>query len=330
MYRSKILGTGSAFPARRVTNAELAQRVETTDEWITARTGIRARRIADIGGGETNSELALRASRQALERAKVDPADLDLILYATISPDYIMPNTACVLQERIGAKRAAALDISAACSGFVYGLSIVDSFIRGGQFEKVLLIGSEVLAPLVDWDDRATCILFGDAAGVAVLGRAEEGETSQVCSTHLHADGSMKDLFFIAAGGTALSMSHDVLEAKQQYMRMKGREIFKAAVRMLCDSATEALGKNGFTISDLNWMIPHQANLRIIEAVADRLHFPMEKVVVNIEEYGNTSAATVPTAFDEAVTDGRIKRGDLVLFDVFGAGITFGSALLRY
>ncbi|MEW6058292.1 MAG: beta-ketoacyl-ACP synthase III [Bdellovibrionota bacterium] len=330
LNKTKILSTGSAFPESRVTNDDLAKSVDTNDAWVVERTGIRARRIVNRDKGETNSELALRASQQALQRAGVAASEIECILFATVSPDYVMPNTACVLQEKLGAKKAAALDISAACSGFVYGLSIADAFIRAGQFKTILLVGSEVLSPLVNWEDRGTCILFGDGAGVALLGRTSADDKSGVYSTHLYADGWLKDLFIAPAGGTALPITHEILDQKLHLMQMKGREIFKVAVRMLADCAIEALEKNGFTVKDLDWMVPHQANLRIVEAVAKRLDFPMEKVIMNIEEYGNTSAATVPTAFDEAVVQGKIRRGDLVLFDVFGAGLTYGSALLRY
>lgn len=330
MHKTKILGTGSAFPERRVSNDELATKVDTNDAWIMERTGIRARRIADLSKGETNSELALRATRQALDAAGVAATDVECILFATVSPDHVMPNTACVLQEKLGAKRAAALDISAACSGFVYGLSIADAFIKTGQFKNVLVVGAEVLSPIVNWEDRGTCILFGDGAGVALVGRAEAGEPAQIYSSHLYADGWSKELFIVPAGGTAQPITHEILDQKLHLMQMKGREIFKIAVRMLADCAVEALEKNGFTVNDLDWMVPHQANLRIIEAVAKRLNFPMSKVIVNMEEYGNTSAATVPTAFHGAVADGRIKRGDLVMFNVFGAGLTYGSSLLRY
>lgn len=329
-YQSKILSTGSAFPEKRVTNFDLAKRVDTNDEWILERTGIRARRIADPAKGETNSQLAFHASRMALDSIDMPATDVEFILYATVSPDYTLPSAACMLQQKLGAKRAAALDISAACSGFIYGLSIADAFIRTGQFKNVLLIGSELLSTMVDWDDRGTCILFGDGAGCAILGRAPENERSRIYSTHLFADGWLRDYFHLPAGGSALPPSHDTIDRKQHFMQMKGREIYKVAVRMLADCAVEALEKNGFTVKDLDWMVPHQANLRIIEAVAKRLDFPMEKVIVNIEEYGNTSAATVPTALDQAVRAGRVKRGDLVLLDVFGAGLTYGSALVRY
>ncbi len=330
VYRSKILATGSAFPEQRLSNADLAKRVETNDEWIMERTGIRARRIADPTKGETNSGFAMAATKIALERAGLLATDIDFILYATVSPDQIMPNTACILQEKLGAKRAGALDISAACSGFVYGVSIADAYIRMGQCKNVLVVGSEILSTIVNWDDRGTCILFGDGAGVALLGRSPENDTSQIYSSHLYADGWLKDLFFVPAGGSTMPTSHKTVDEKLHYMQMKGREIYKVAVRMLADCAIEALEKNGFTIADLDWFVPHQANLRIIEAVAKRLDFPMSKVIMNIEEFANTSAATVPTALDQAVTSGRIKRGDLVLFDVFGAGLTYGSTLLRY
>ena len=327
---SKILSTGSAFPSRRVTNEDLAQRIETSDEWIRARTGIRARRIADPAKGETTSELAWRAGRQALHRAGLAPAGLDCILVATVSPDHIMPNTACLLQAKLGATRAAALDVSAACSGFVYGLAIADAFIRTGQFRTVLLVGAEVLSALVDWEDRETCILFADGAGAALLGRAQADEPSRIYSTHLHADGRLQELFVVPAGGSARPVTHAALDERLQYMRMRGREIFKVAVRLLAECAVEALEANGLRVRDLDWLVPHQANLRIIEAVAKKLGLPMGRVVVNLAECGNTSAATVPTAFDDAVSDGRIRRGDLVLFSVFGAGLTYGASLLRF
>ncbi len=330
MYKTKFISTGRAFPEKRITNEDLAKTVDTSDVWIQERTGIKARHVVDISKGESNSVLAYRASKNALQNAGLYPQDIDFILYATFTQDHPIPTNGCVLQEMLGAKRVGALDISAACSGFVYGVGLADALIRAGIYKHILLVGSDVLSPYTNWKDRGTCILFGDGAGAALLGRASESEESQIYSTHLYSDGSLKDFFTLQAGGSSLPLSHAVLDQNLHFMQMKGREIFKVAVRMLCDCAVEALEKNGFTIQDLDWLIPHQANLRIIEAVAKRLRFPMEKVIVNIEEYGNTSAATVPTALDEAVELKKIKRGDLVLMDVFGAGLTYGSALLRW
>ena len=329
-FKAQILGTGSAFPQRSVPNTELEKKVETSDEWIYERTGIRRRRIADISAGETNSALAAKAAQQALDAAGLQPNDIDRIFVATVSPDHVMPSTACLVQEKLGARRAGALDLSAACSGFVYGLEIANSLVRTGAVENVLLIGSEVLSSIVNWEDRGTCILFGDGAGATVIGRAPSSSKSEIYSTHLYANGWAKDLFFLPAGGSTMPTSASVLENKLQFVQMKGKEIFKVAVKMLADCSLEALNKNGYALKDISWIVPHQANLRIIEALAKRLDFPMERVIVNIEDYGNTSAATVPTAFDRAVREGRIQRGDLVLFTVFGAGLTYGSALLRY
>lgn len=331
MQSTQILATGSAFPEKRLSNHDLEKMVETSDEWIFERTGIRNRHIADPAKRETNSDFAALAATRALQSAGLKATDLDLILFATVTPDHVMPNTACILQQKIGAVKAAALDISAACSGFIYGLTISDALIKCGQYKHILLLGSEVLSSFVNWKDRGTCILFGDAAGAAILAPTSSQSTSKILSTHLYADGSLQDLLWVpAGGGSTVRLSHEVLDQNLQYVQMKGKEIYKVAVRMLCDVAVEALEKNGLTINDLDWMIPHQANLRIIEAVAKRLNFPMEKVILNLEEYGNTSSATVPTALDEAVRSGKIRRGDLVLSNVFGAGLTYGSALFRW
>ena len=329
-FASKILATGSAFPKRRVTNSELTAKIETTDEWIFERTGIRARRVADIAGGESNTGFALEAAKSALSRAALTPTDLDLILFCTVSPDTLIPTAACILQQKLGARNIAAMDLSAACSGFVYGLSVADAYLKSGMYKNVLVVGAEVLSQLVDWHDRGTCILFGDGAGAAIVSRTTATDKSRILSTHLHADGSLQDLFFMEAGGSSLRITPDVIDKKQHFMKMKGKEIFKEAVRTLADCAIEALNHNNLTIHDVDWFIPHQANLRIVDAVAKRLEFPMEKVILNIEEFGNTSAATVPTALDAAITEGKIKRGDLLLLDVFGAGLTYGSALVRY
>jgi 3-oxoacyl-[acyl-carrier-protein] synthase-3 len=327
-YRSRIAGTGSYLPEKRLSNDDLAKLVETNDQWIMERTGIRARRIA--ADGEFTSDLALKASQQALDAAKLSASDLDMILVATVSPDQPMPNTACVLQHKLGARDCMAIDISAACTGFVYGFSIADQFIRTGTYKNILVVGAEVLNRYVSYKDRETCILFGDAAGAAVISRAKDEDESKVHSVHLHADGSISDLFVLPAGGSAIPFTQRVLDENLQYVRMKGREIFKHAVRTMAQSCDEALAANNMKAEDVSWIIPHQANLRIIEAVAKHFGTSMDKVVVEIEEMGNTSAATIIVALDRAIRDGRIQRGQNVLLTAFGAGITSGSLLMRY
>lgn len=302
--------------------------VETSNDWIVERTGIRERRIAE--DGVNTSDLALEAAKRALDEAKMKPTDLDMILVATVSPDQPMPNTACVLQHKLGARDCMAVDISAACSGFVYGLSIADQFIRTGTYKNILVVGAEILHRYVNYKERETCILFGDAAGAAVVTRAKDDEDSKIYSIHMHADGSISDLFVLPAGGSAIPFSKRVLDENLQYVRMKGREIFKHAVRTMSNACDEALAANGMTAQDVDWIIPHQANLRIIEAVAKHFGAPMEKVVVEIADTANTSAATIIVAFDRAIKDGRIKRGQNVILTAFGAGITSGSILLRY
>jgi 3-oxoacyl-[acyl-carrier-protein] synthase III len=328
LFRSKIAGTGSYLPERRLTNSDLEKLVETNDQWIRERTGIVARRIC--AKGQVTTDLALEAANQALAAASLSPADLDMIIFATVSGDQIMPNSACVLQRKLGCRDIMALDISAACSGFVYALSIGDQFIKTGHYRHILLIGAEVLHPYVNYKDRETCILFGDGAGAAVLSRAEDGDESHVLSTHIHADGQISDLFVLPAGGSALPFSQEVLDNELQYVKMKGREIFKHAVRTMAQSCEEALKANDMDPGKISWVIPHQANVRIIEAVAKHFGIGMDRVIVEIEEMGNTSAATVPVALDRAVRDGRIQRGQFVLLTAFGAGITSGSALLRF
>jgi 3-oxoacyl-[acyl-carrier-protein] synthase-3 len=327
-YRSRLSGTGSYLPEKRLSNDDLAKLVETNDQWIRERTGIRWRRIA--ADGEVTSDLSYHASIKALEEAELSPKDLDMILVATVSPDQPMPNTACVLQHKLRARDCMAVDISAACTGFVYGLSIADQFIRTGTYKNILVVGAEVLHRYVSYKDRETCILFGDGAGAAVVSRAKDDESSQVYSAHLHADGGISDLFVLPAGGSAIPFSQRVLDEDLQYVRMKGREIFKHAVRTMSQSCDEALLANNMKPEDVAWIIPHQANLRIIEAVAKHFGIPMEKVVVEIEDMGNTSAATVIVALDRAVRDGRIQRGQNILLTAFGAGVTSGSLLMRY
>lgn len=328
LFRSRIAGTGSYLPEKTLTNADLEKMVETSDEWIRERTGISVRHLA--APGEFTSDLALKAARIALDEAKLSTTDIDMIVFATESPDQPMPNTACVLQNKLGAKDCMAFDISAACSGFLYALSIAEQFIRTGVYKNVLVVGAEILHKYVNYKDRETCILFGDAAGAFVLSRAKEEDASKIYSVHMHADGSISDLFVLPAGGSALPFSQEVLDTSQQYVRMKGRELFKHAVRTMSQCCEEALKANNVSVDEVSWVIPHQANNRIIEAVAKHFGIPLEKVVNEIADMGNTSAATIPVAFDRAIRDGRIKRGQNVLLTAFGAGITSGSILLRY
>ncbi|MFZ5864179.1 MAG: beta-ketoacyl-ACP synthase III [Nitrospirota bacterium] len=324
--RSRIVGTGSYVPERVMTNADIERLVETSDQWIVERTGIRERRIADPS--EATSDLAAAAATRALEAAGVHAPDLDLVLVATATPDMLFPATACLVQARLGAKRAFAFDLSAACTGFLYGLSVADQYLRSGAARTVLLVGAEVLSRVTDWTDRATCILFGDGAGAVVL-RAERGERG-VLSTHIHADGSMWDFIHVPGGGSRHPPSEDTLVRGLQFLRMKGSETFKVAVRTLEETSLEALKANGLTIADVRWLIPHQANRRIIEAVGARLGLPPERVVMNLERVGNTSAASIPIALDELIRRNGVNADDILLFAAFGAGLTWGSAAVRW
>jgi 3-oxoacyl-[acyl-carrier-protein] synthase-3 len=328
-YRTRIAATGSFLPERRLSNQDLEKMVDTNDQWIRERTGIRWRRMAE--DGVNTSDLAFEASKIALKEANVKPTDLDMILVATASPDTYMPNTACLLQQKLGgAGRCAAFDVSAACSGLVYGFSIADQFIKNGTYQNVLLVGAEILHRFVNYKDRETCILFGDAAGAMVLTRAPEDTDSKVYSSHLHADGDISHLFELPAGGTAMPITQHVVDEGLHFVRMKGREIFKHAVRTMSSACEEALESNKMTPDDVSWIIPHQANLRIIEAVAKHFGIGMDRVIVEIEDTGNTSAATIVVALDRAIRDGRIKRGQNIMLTAFGAGITSGSLFLRY
>ena len=335
-FAARITGTGSAYPERRVTNDDLAKSLaakglETSDEWIRERTGISERRIAIPGNeADQNSSLGLRAARRALEMAGKRPEDIDQIIYATCSPDTLLPSTACWLQKKLGATRAWGMDVNAACSGFVFGLSTAENFIKAGSVKTSLVIGGDVLSAFTNWDDRTSCILFGDGAGAAVIERVAADSKHRILSSHLGPEGELWDLFHIPAGGSNLEITPERFAKQEHKMQMKGREIFKEAVRTLADYAVRALETHGYKISDLDWIVPHQANIRIIEAVAKRVGVPMSKFVMNIQTYGNTSSATVPTALDDAVRDKRIQPGHLVLLDVFGAGLTYGSVLLRW
>ncbi len=327
MYGSRIAGTGASVPDRVLTNAELEQMVSTSDEWIVTRTGISERRIAS--DDQATSDLAEGAARQALEAAGVDPHDLDLILVNTVTPDMFFPSTACVLQERLGASRAAAFDLLAACAGFVYGLSVADAYLRAGVMRNILVIGADTLSKVVDWSDRGTCVLFGDGAGAVVVQRTTADPA--ILSTHLYSDGSKGRQLIIPGGGSRQPASQKVIDEKLVTIRMpNGNDVFKTAVRSMEEAAIAALKANGVEVSDVDLFISHQANARIIYAVAERLDLPRERIYMNIDRYGNTSAASIPIAMDEAVRTGRLKRGDLLLLTAFGGGFTWGSALIRW
>jgi 3-oxoacyl-[acyl-carrier-protein] synthase-3 len=323
--RSRISGTGSYAPKRVLTNAELERMVATSDQWIAERTGIRERRIA--AAGEACSDLGIQAAERALKAGGVSATDLDMILVATCTGDTVLPATACLIQHRLGAVKAAACDISAACCGFVYALGIADAYIKTGM-RHVLIVGSEVMSAITDWTDRNTCVLFGDGAGAAVLSASPDERG--ILSTHLRSDGTLCDLIIVPGGCSRIPPSEKMLSERLQYIKMKGNETFKVAVRTLEETARETLAASGLKVEDVDLYVPHQANVRIIKAVADRLGLPLSKVVLNMDRYGNTSAASIPIALDEAVKDGRIKDGSLVLLGAFGGGLTWASALIRW
>jgi 3-oxoacyl-[acyl-carrier-protein] synthase-3 len=331
MFQSKILGTGMYVPERVMHNTDLEKMVETSDQWIFERTGIRERHICSTEGGEWPTDMALTAAKQCLETAGLEPNDLDMIIFASVTPDYKLPNSSTILQTKLGiTNQCACLDIAVACSGFVYGINMANSMIQTGAQKNVLVVGSEMLSREVNWKDRGICILFGDGCGAAIIGRAEEGSGSQILSSCLGADGTGRAYFDQPIGGAVEPIEHHHLDEETHFMQMKGRDMFKVATRTLAENARVVLDQAGLTKEDVDWLVPHQANIRIIETTAKLLDFPMEKVIVNIEKYGNTSAATVPMAFHEAIQEGKIKRGDLVLFDAFGAGLTTGATLFRY
>ena len=320
---ARIAGTGSYLPEKVLTNADLAEFVETSDEWIVSRTGIRERHIA--AEGETTVDLAYHASLRALEAAGVDAGEIDLIVFGTTTPDLIFPSSACLLQHRLGANGCPAFDVNAACSGFVYALTVADQFVRSGTAKTVLVVGSETLTRMLDWNDRATCVLFGDGAGAVVLKADRE---TGILSTHLHADGGKKELLWNPVGVSA-GFRPEEHNAGVKVL-MTGNEVFKHAVKALDSVVEETLDANGLDRHEIDWLIPHQANLRIIEATAKRLDMPMDRVIVTVDRHGNTSSGSVPLALDEAVRSGKVQRGQLVLLEAFGGGFTWGSALLRY
>lgn len=322
-----ITGTGAYLPEKVITNADLEEMVDTSDEWIRQRTGIVERRIAD--DDTATSDLSIRAARRAIEHAQIDPVDIEMILVATVTPDTFFPSTACYVQKGIGAKNASAMDVSAACAGFLYGLDLADGLIKSGRYDTILVVGGEVFNNIINWQDRSTCVLFGDGAGAAVVQATEEPKG--ILASYIGSDGDYADinLLGIPAGGSRMPLTPEGIKRKLDKIQMNGREVFKLGVRLMPEAAQRVLRKANVSVKDIDLLIPHQANLRIIEAVGDRLGVPREKVYINVDKYGNTSAATVIIALDEAIREGCAKPGDLILLVTFGAGVTWGSTLLQ-
>jgi 3-oxoacyl-[acyl-carrier-protein] synthase-3 len=324
--RAAILGTGRSYPEGVLTNADLEKMVETSDEWITTRTGIKERHKA--AEGEYTSLFAVRASRQAIERARIDPSDIGLVICATVSPDQILPSTGCLIQAELGANKAAAFDLVAACSGFLYGLTMANQMVRSGQVRYALVVGSEVLTRYVDYSDRSTCVLFGDGAGAAVVGATEEDRG--ILATRIYSDGRFAEHLYSPGGGTRIPPTAETLASGQHFFKMKGNELFKIAVRSMADVSREVLDEAGYNAEDVKLFIPHQANQRITDAVADRLKVDPAIVYSNIAHHGNTSSASIPIALDECVEMGKIGEGDLVLLASFGGGVTWGGVLIKW
>lgn len=321
-----IIGTGSYVPEQVITNQDLEKMVDTSDQWIITRTGIKERRRA--AAHEATSDLGYQAAVKALDSAGVAPEELDLIIVATVTPDMLFPSSACLLQEKLGAQKAAAFDLEAACTGFIYGLAVGSQFIATGMYEKVLVVGAEVLSSIVDWEDRYTCVLFGDGAGACVLGPAKPGEG--ILSLYLGADGSGGHLLHLPAGGSRKPAARETVENKEHYIKMCGNEVFKFAVRVMGEASMKALEQAGLSKEDIDFLVPHQANIRIVDAAIKRLELPREQVYINLDKYGNMSGASIPVALDEAVNEGKISSGDTVLLVGFGAGLTWGAAVVRW
>jgi 3-oxoacyl-[acyl-carrier-protein] synthase-3 len=322
-----IVGTGRGVPERVLTNADLEKMVDTSDAWIIERTGIKERRL--IAPGQKTSDMATIAGREACRKAGIDPKSLECIIVTTVTPDRPLPCTAVIVQKNLGANGCAAFDLAAACAGFIYGISLADAMIQKGQFQRVLVVGVEILSPVIDWTDRNTCVLFGDGAGAAVLVKGPEGGDRGIWSTHLYADGDGAEYLCIPGGGTAMPASPQSVADRQHFVKMQGREVFKHAVRNMSRAAQAALEHNHLTPEQLDRVVVHQANMRIIEGVAKQASLPLDKFYLNIERYGNTSSASIPIAIDEATEAGKIKQGDLLLMAALGAGFSWGSAVVR-
>ncbi len=323
-----VAGTGAYLPEKILTNQDLEKSLDTSDAWITARTGIRERRIA--AEGESASTMAAKAGKQALEAGGIGPEDVDMIIVATSSPDVLFPSTACFVQNELQAFGSAAYDVSAVCSGFIFGLSIAEQYLKTGRYEHILLIGSEVNSRIVDWSDRATCILFGDGAGALLLNRVEQEKPLGILSTHIYSDGSLSDLICVPGGIGRTGINKQDIDDKKYSIKMSGNATFKVAVKRMTEVIQEALEFNGLSVEEVGLLIPHQANERIIRAVAERLKYPMEKVLMNIHKYGNTSAASIPIGINEAWRDGRIQPGETSVLGAVGAGLTWGSAVIKW
>lgn len=324
----KIVGTGSYLPEKRLTNADLEKMVDTSDEWIVQRTGMKERRVA--APEETTSTMCMEAAKRALANADMKPEDLDMIIVATVTPDTVFPSTACRVQHGIGAREVPSFDLSAACSGFIFALSMARTQIASGVMNNVLVCGGEVLTRFVNYEDRTTCILFGDGAGAAILSRADDGSVSRILDTHMASNGAECEMMILPGGGSLHPPSPEMLAAKQNYIHLNGRAVYKQAVSKIVHLVAESLERCGLKNEDIDMIIPHQMNARIIESAANRLGIPMEKIFINLDKYGNTSAATIPIALDEASRQGVIKRGDLVSLVAFGGGLTWASALIKW
>lgn len=325
IHHVRIAGLGSYVPEKVLTNFDLEKMVETTDEWIRTRTGIQERRVA--AKGQSSSDLGVEAARKALEAAGITPLDLGLIVVATITPDMLFPSTACMIQQKLGA-RCGAFDLAAACSGFPYALSVAEAFVKSGQHEHVLVVGTEVLSGFIDWSDRSTCVLFGDGAGAAVVSRSRNGNS--IIASYLGSDGSQGNILKIPGGGSAHPTTAETLAQGLHFLKMEGSEVFKVAVRTMDLAVREVVKRGGIEVADIDWLIPHQANMRILNAVSERLQIPLEKIVVNVDRYGNMSSASTVVAFDEAVRSGRVKTGDKIVLVAFGGGLTWASTLIEW